>query len=391
MAVALAGLRDAADHFQALRTLVLELPVLQHESVHDAVVVLVARADAAEGGDLVALLLAEFPDFARLLEYAAGDVIVERRHVVAGHGGIGNPLPFRAPRLPDLAPLAIEKHQQMLAGGLDAVFAQREFRRRLALSQQADAVAQALGEALDVQVSRLGGVRAVALRTEVAFQVDHERRDVLALGRLLRHIHLLGPALEEKGDEGELPLAELVRVSHAEQQRAQIGDARRRVVDVAVEVVLDRVIGNAQFLRHGVALMQLAPDARRDLPVGAVAVKHLEPRIRERPLADEPALFTYSGLPRNDRFHAAQVAQVHLLPQRERVVEHRVLAFGHRQRAIGEAPRLLDFHELHRLAQRLQRRQAVGCAGAIAVEFLDLLQQLLLGGGHVRERHVLEP
>ena len=205
-------------------------------------------------------------------------------------------LALRAARLPDLAPLAIEEHQQMLAGGLDAVLAQRELRGRFALSQQADAVAQALGEALDVQVSRLGGLRAVALRTEVAFQIDDQRRDVLALGRLLRHVHLLGPALEQEGDEGELPLAELVRIRHAEQQRAQVRDARRRVVDVAVQVILDRILGDAQRLRPGVALVQFAPDARRHLPVGAVVVEHLESRVGERPLADETALRAHPGL-----------------------------------------------------------------------------------------------
>ena len=279
----------------------------------------------------------------------------------------------------------------MLAGGLHAILAQRELGRRLALSQQADAVAQALGEALDVEIPRLGGLRALALGAQIAFQVDHQRRRILALGRLLQHLDLLGPALQQEGDEGELPLAEFVRVRHAEQQRAHVGDARRSVVDVAVEVVLDRVLGHVQRLRPGVAIVQFAPYARRHLPVGAVVVEHLQSRIGKHPLADQPGLRAHAGLARRppppgnagSPGASAPTARACRRTPRSRL--------RHRQRAVGEAPRLLDLDELHRLAQRLQRRQAADGLGVVAVELLHLREQLVLGCGDIRQRHVLQP
>jgi hypothetical protein len=62
-----------------------------------------------------------------------------------------------------LEPLLVELSQQQLAARLHAVLAERELGGRLALPQEADAVAQALGELGDFQVARLGGLDLAAL------------------------------------------------------------------------------------------------------------------------------------------------------------------------------------------------------------------------------------
>ena len=64
-------------------------------------------------------------------------------------------------------------------------------------------ILQAKGLSMD-----FGGLRAVALGAEIAFQVNDQRRDFLVLGRSGRDVHLLGPALQQESDESELALAE---------------------------------------------------------------------------------------------------------------------------------------------------------------------------------------
>src|SRR5690606_42054257 len=59
---------------------------------------------------------------------------------------------------PRLAPLPEEKYQELLAGGLHAVFAERELRRRFSLAQQADAVSKAARELAHVEITALRGV-----------------------------------------------------------------------------------------------------------------------------------------------------------------------------------------------------------------------------------------
>ena len=82
---------------------------------------------------------------------------------------------------------------------------------------------------------------AVALRAELALQVDHQRRQSSSLGRLAASISTFSAQRSSrKATKVSWRWLELVRVRHAQQQRAQVGDARRGVVDVAVEVVLDR-------------------------------------------------------------------------------------------------------------------------------------------------------
>ncbi len=120
-------------------------------------------------------------------------------------------------------------------------------------------------------------------------------------------------------------------------------------------------------------------------------MEHLQAGVGERTLADRAGLGAHAGLVRNHRLQAAQVTEVHFLPQRQRFIEHRALGFGHRQRAVGEAARLLDFHELHRFAYRFQRRQPAAGLGGEAVELLQLREQLVLGRGDIRQRHVLQP
>src|SRR5437868_3857417 len=113
-----------------------------------------------------------------------------------------------------LAPLPEKKNQQLLARGLHAILAEREPRRRLALAQQADAIAQAFRELARVEIARLGrrGRRRIEpLGDALARQVGGERQDACLFGdRLGRHLELCRPALEEESGEGELALGELV-------------------------------------------------------------------------------------------------------------------------------------------------------------------------------------
>src|SRR5260221_8826140 len=229
---------------QSLRALILELPALEGEAVRVAVVVFLARAHPAEGCDFLLLLLAELLLLAagRLAERAPRQVVVDGGKLAAGFGRRAHRLAIRsAPRL-GLAPLAIEEHQQLLAGGLHAVLAEGELGGRLALAQQADAVAQALGELAGVEIARLGGGarrRVGALRTAIAGQIRDQRRQALALvDRLVVNLELHRPALQQEGDERDLPLRELVRVRHRHQHSAGVGDARRGIVYIAVEKVL---------------------------------------------------------------------------------------------------------------------------------------------------------
>src|SRR5436309_6783297 len=122
----------------------------------------------------------------------------------------------------------------MLAGGLHAILAERELRRRLALAQQRDAVAQALGELAGVEIARLHCLALATLGTGIACQVRDERRHALAFVDGLRfHLELRAPALEKISDESELALRELVRIAKAHQHGAGVGDARRGVLDIA--------------------------------------------------------------------------------------------------------------------------------------------------------------
>ena len=122
-----------------------------------------------------------------------------------------------------------------------------------------------------------------------------------------------------------------------------------------------------------------------------MVVEHLQAGVGQHALADRAGLRTHAGFVGEHGLQAAQVALVHLLPQRERVVEHGALHLRHRQRAVGEAARLLDLDEADRLAHRFQRAQPAGALGGGAVDFLQLRQQLVLRRGHIRERHILQP
>src|SRR5204862_824760 len=161
-----------------LRALVLDLPVLDEKALGVAVLVFVARADTPEGRDLLALLLRELGLFSsRRAEHATRDVVVNARELGAHlRTGTRHPPLGRAARF-GLAPLPVQIDQQVLAGGLHAILAERELGRRLALAQQRDPVAQALGELARIEVARRGGVRRfAALRAGLALEVGDERR-----------------------------------------------------------------------------------------------------------------------------------------------------------------------------------------------------------------------
>src|SRR5207302_5643486 len=88
----------------------------------------------------------------------------------------------------------------------------------------------------------------------LAAQIRDEVQSV-ALDRLAQHFQLRRPTLKEKGDEGELALSELVRIGHVHQHRACVGDARRSLVHVAVEEILDRLFRHFHLLGFGVRLV----------------------------------------------------------------------------------------------------------------------------------------
>ena len=120
-------------------------------------------------------------------------------------------------------------------------------------------------------------------------------------------------------------------------------------------------------------------------------MEHLEAAIGEQPLADQRGLRAHRLVAVQRSLQAARVPQAHLLPQRVGLLERRSFGFSHRQRAVGEALRLLDLHKGHRLAQRLHHCKAVRRARRQAVELLDLIVDLPLRRGDVGKRHVLQP
>src|SRR5882762_2723420 len=153
---ALTGFVRPAHHAHALGALVFDLPLLDGEAFGVAVLVFLARADASERGDLLALLRGELGvAAARGAEDAARDVVMDAGELAAGFRRRARRAPIDGARGLGLAPLAIEVDEQLLAGRLHAVLAERELRRRLALAQQRDAIAQALRELAPVEVARL--------------------------------------------------------------------------------------------------------------------------------------------------------------------------------------------------------------------------------------------
>ena len=291
-----------------------------------------------------------------------------------------------------LAPLAKQVDKQLLAGGLHAVLPERELRRRLALAQQADAIAQALGKLARIEKARLRGLQIAADRAALARQIGHQRKHAFLFGdRGLRNIQLDCPALEQKGDEGELALHQLLRIRHGHQYRARVGNAGRGVVDVAVQVVLYRLLGDAKPLGVRVRLVQPAPLMWRQFAVGAMVVEHLESRVGGQALRDQRRLRTHGRIAVQCGLQAAQVAQAHLLPKLDGVLEYRRLCLRHRQRAIHEPLCLLDLDEVDRLAHRFHRAQPVGRGGREGVELLELVEQILLRSADVGERQLLQP
>src|SRR5258706_6152493 len=131
---ALAGLIRLAHHVHALRAFVLDLPMLVEEALGVAVLVFLARADAPESGDLLALLLRELGLLVRRFGHAAGDVVVDARELAAGLRRRARRAALHHARRLRLAPLAIKVDQQLLARGLHAILAERELGRRLALA-----------------------------------------------------------------------------------------------------------------------------------------------------------------------------------------------------------------------------------------------------------------
>ena len=160
---------------------------------------------------------------------------------------------------------------------------------------------------------------------------------------------------------------------------------------VPVEEILHRLFGYAQALGQRVRLVQGAPIARRHFAIGAMAMEHLEPRVRRQPLRNEAGLGAHRRVAALSELQAALVAQAHLLPELDRIRKRGRLGPRHRQRAVDEALRLLDLHEVHRLAQRLHHAQPVRRGRRKAIQYLELREQLSLRGADVRERQALQP
>ena len=133
------------------------------------------------------------------------------------------------------------------------------------------------------------------------------------------------------------------------------------------------------------------PVARRNLPIRAVVMEHAHADVGEQALADQRRLRSHAGIAIERGVQAALVARAHLVPQPDRRSERPALGLAHRQRAVREAPCLLDLHEAHRLAQGFHHGEALRRGGGKAVEFRELRRELALRGADVGERHVLEP
>src|SRR5688500_6992618 len=143
-----------------------------------AAVVLVGRgADAPERLELLALLWRKLGMVERRPRHrAARDVVMDSRHFGAGLRGPRRVAAPGSARRLHLAPLAEQIHQQLLARGLHAIFAQRQLGGRLAVAQQPDAVAQAFRQLARVEEARLddlGGARVGADRKSTRLNSSH--------------------------------------------------------------------------------------------------------------------------------------------------------------------------------------------------------------------------
>ena len=200
----LPGRSRRTHHAQSGNAFVLHLPVLQQESVNRAVVVFVLGAYAPESRDLIALFLRQFLLRARLAEDLAEDIVVDRGHVIAHHRLLRDGLALGARRA-RLAPLAIQKNQQLLARGLHAILPQRELGRRFAFAQQSNAVFKTLGQAAHIEIARIGDCTVARARKplgrRVPGDVDHQGQHAFVGHGLRGDVDLFGPALEQETDE----------------------------------------------------------------------------------------------------------------------------------------------------------------------------------------------
>src|SRR5256884_7238474 len=183
----------APHHAQALRALVLELPLLEDEARRIFPLSLLAPADPAERLHLLALFWRQLASLARVAEPLSREGVMNGLHVAGYFRGIGSRVALEARRL-RLAPLAEQEHQQLLARGLHAVLAQRQLRRRLALAQQVDAVFQALRQLAGVEVAesdtRPRRRTGYSLRTALAGQVRDEGPAIALVDRVAEHFQL---------------------------------------------------------------------------------------------------------------------------------------------------------------------------------------------------------
>src|ERR1041384_1737021 len=194
------------------------------------------------------------------------------------------------------------------------------------------------------------GAAGAPLGEALAREIDEQRRHAVGLrDGFANDVELRRPALEEKRDEGELALPELVRIGETHQQRARIRDAGRGIVDAAVLVVLDRLFRRAELVGDRVDLVERPPVLRRYLAIGAVVVKHLEAGVGGEALCQQRRLRAHGRISLDGCLQAAQVAQAHLLPELDRVLERGRFGLGQRQRAVREALGLLELDETDRL------------------------------------------
>src|SRR6266853_431252 len=131
--------------------LVPDLPSLDREIRRRGGLILMARRDPPESRYLLVLHLGHLLGASPGRERAAGDEVMHRRHSRADLCRAARAAPRMRARLLVLAPPAIEHGEQAFGERGGHVLTQTERRRALALAQQANALAHAAPELLDVE------------------------------------------------------------------------------------------------------------------------------------------------------------------------------------------------------------------------------------------------
>ena len=164
-------------HEEARIALVYELPRLDGRALPRGKRVLGALADMAEQLHVVRFLRRQVR--AGGAERAAADVKMRGVHAEANLRLFVGRIAWFAAAVIRAAPLDVEQHQQVLAAGLARIVAQAELRRRLALLQQRDHLAQRAADLFEVEIAqtRQRFEPFGKHRPGAAGEIDRQRRD----------------------------------------------------------------------------------------------------------------------------------------------------------------------------------------------------------------------